>query len=105
MSRLQTNARRRIPVKPPYGQNTIRPTIAFFADQISKRKNRKLKAECWDTGFVYSITNEAHGIKSQVDKTAFNSSAEIPLAIERRLIQMGVRQHHGNRSKKYFAQN
>jgi hypothetical protein len=51
---------------------------------------------------VRAETNPSHGIKPG-GKAIFNSLLELPLAIERVLIQQGIQLHPGRRDRKYLS--
>jgi hypothetical protein len=55
-------------------------------------------------GFVYAVANASNGIAfTGAGRQHFNSSAELPLAVEKCLIKNGVKQHGGARSRKYVV--
>jgi hypothetical protein len=90
-------------IKPNWGQRTIRLTVAFHTNRISKKAGYVVKREAWDTGTVVPHTNRAHGITPGRPVVHFNSLAELPFAIEKCLIAHGVKVRPGRRSQKYIA--
>jgi hypothetical protein len=56
----------------------------------------------WDKGVAIMTTNKTHGIKSE-DPTPFNSMMEITQAVEKVLLQHGVKLHSGDRSRKLIV--
>ena len=90
-------------INAPHGDKTIKLTIAFFTNGISKKPGRQLKGACLDRGFVYGDRNRAHGIATTGDgKAAFNSASELPRAVARCLIKLGIKQHLGSMSRRYI---
>jgi hypothetical protein len=87
-----------------YGDKTIKLTVAFWTNDISRKPGRIVKGEAWDTGFVYVQTNASHGLTNDGSShVPFNSISEIPRAVGRVLVNNGVKLHPGGWSKKLFV--
>jgi hypothetical protein len=90
-------------VKPGPQERTIRLTVTFYTNRISKKSGYVVERAAWDTGTVVPHTNEAHRIAPRRPVAHFNSLAEIPLAIEKCLIAHGLKLKPGRRSRKYLG--
>ena len=55
-------------------------------------------------GIVNVVSNPSHGIKttSVKEQICFNSLAELPFAVERMLIALGITLHHGDYTRKLY---
>lgn len=90
-------------VKAKGKEQTIKITVTFFTDGIDpqKRKGYIVPKHAWPNGTVQIERNESHGI---VPARAghFGSPMEIPLAIEKLLIDHGIKIHLARRPADYF---
>ena len=83
-----------------YGEKTIRLTVYFWANNIAsspaKVDQRKARAQ----GAVQIQANKSHGIAAG-KAVPFNSMPEIGIAIEKVLIEAGVKLRLSAQEKKY----
>jgi len=94
---------KRTRIKPAPGDKTIKFTIAFFTNAISKKRGYIVRRECWDEGTVYPHRNKSHGIVSEGNPKPFNSFGEILSALQKSLIAQRIRVRPGSRSAKFIA--
>lgn len=78
-----------------HGEKTIRITIRFWTNNISKKPGYVVKKECWDKGVVNVGTNKAHGLKMG-KPIHFNSFMDIPSKIARLLKMHNIKLHRGH---------
>lgn len=85
----------------PYGDKTIVLKVRFFTDAIAEN-GQVLPKNAWTNGVVSLVANPAHGIPSGY-KMVFNTLAEIGPAIEKVLVQAGIKLHPFGRMKHLMA--
>lgn len=92
------------PVVAAANEKMIEVRLRFWTNNLADRPSdrRVLPKHAWDTGTAEMTTNKTHGIQSQ-DPVPFNSMMEIPRAVEKVLLQHGVKLHPGNRSRKLIG--
>lgn len=74
-------------------------TLRFLA-RGTKREGKVSPGHVWPCGFIV-IDNDSVHAKKPI-KRAFNSLAEIPLALERLLIDGGITVHRARRMEEYI---
>ena len=87
-----------IGIRAPRGEKTIELRVRFFTNDIANRQGNILPKHAWDSGSVYTVVNESHGIATQ--GATFNSLPQVITAIEKVLMREGIQIHpsHGARS-------
>ena len=75
--------------------------IRFWTDELAGEKGYIMPKHAWTSGVVRMERNDSHGIEPQ-NARHFNSLMEIPSAIEKVLIQHGVKLHLLRNMAKYI---
>jgi len=84
-----------------HGDKTIEIRIRLWTDQIAKTKGETVPKNALDSGVVSLPHNEAHGIHaSETEK--FHSLLQLPAAIEKLLIENGIKLHLSREPQKYY---
>ena len=89
-------------VKAKRGEQMIEITVRFHTNQIDPRKGYVVPKHGWPNGVVRVVRNDSHGIKP-IGKRHFNSLMEIPLAIEKALIDNEIMIHRARRLDDYLV--
>jgi hypothetical protein len=84
-----------------YGNKTIHFKVRFWTDDIAPNEGEIILKHMHGAGFVIVPVNAEHGIG--FDKVAFNSMAELPLAIEKAIIAANITVHNSRKEAKYRA--
>jgi len=84
------------------GQRMIEVRVRFWTNDLTGdgAKGRIKPKHAWGSGIVRMKRNESHGIVSG-KPIPFNSMMEMPAAIERALIEHGVKVHRSRKMKRY----
>jgi len=85
-----------------HGSKMIEVKIRFWTNDLAEGKGRIRPKHAWGSGVVRITRNDSHGIEP-LAPIVFNSLAEIPMKIEKVLIDHGVKIHQSERMKKYTA--
>jgi len=73
-----------------YGERMIEVRIRFWTDKIAEGEGQIRPKHAWASGEVKMRRNESHGITPKGPRL-FNSLMELPVVIEKVLIQHGVK--------------
>lgn len=84
-----------------FGEKMIEIKVRFWTDNIAEDQKKILPKHAWPGGVVRIARNKAHGIKPE-KPIIFNSLMDLPYAIEKVLINQGIKLHIGGRMKKYI---
>ncbi len=85
-----------------YGQKMIEIKLRFWTNDIAEGENKVLPKHAWDKGVVKIAANKSHGIPAG-EPIPFNSMLEVGRAVERCLIENGIKLHAGQRSRRYLS--
>lgn len=85
-----------------HGSKMIEVKVRFWTNDLAEQKGRIRPRHAWGSGVVRIARNDSHGIEP-LPPIMFNSLAEIPVKIEKVLIDHGVTVHKSERMKKYTA--
>lgn len=88
-------------VKAKYRERMIEVKVRFWTNEIAGREGYIIPKHAWADGVVRMERNKSHGIVP-ANPRPFNSLMEIPLAIEKVLIQHGVTLRCGRVMEKYI---
>jgi hypothetical protein len=83
-----------------WGERMIEVRVRFWTDKIADGRGQIRPRHAWAAGVVLMDRNEAHGINPR-EPVPFNSLAELPVKIERALMEHEVKIHHSSRERKY----
>ncbi len=84
-----------------WGKRMIELKVRFWTDNIAQGKGMIHPKHAWASGVVRIERNDFHGIVPE-DPLHFNSMMEIGTAIEKVLIQHGIKIHASSRMRKYL---
>src|SRR5690242_11074474 len=87
------------PVQARHGEKMIEVKVRFWTDDIAD-KGEILPKHGWTSGVVRIEGNTTHGIKPSKPRP-FNSLLDLPLAIERVLLDYGIVLHPSRKMSKY----
>lgn len=88
-------------VQASHGEKMIEVKVRFWTNNLAA-KGKVVPRSARVGGVVRMQSNEAHGIKAGRPRP-FNSLMEIPAAIERVLIEHGIRLHASRKMRKYIV--
>lgn len=89
------------PESAPYGERMIEVRVRFFTNSLAG-KNEVLPKQGWTRGVARITPNDTHGIPPG-KRVHFNSLMELPLAIEKVLIDSEVTLHAAGRMANYVS--
>lgn len=87
-----------------YGEKMIEVRVRFWTNDIASGEDKVVAKNARCSGVVRMKKNSLHGI-SGGRAIPFNSLLEIPSAIEKTLIEHGIKLHLPKRMKKYIVQS
>ena len=82
-----------------HGQKMIEVKVRFWTNDLVEGKDRIRPKHAWTNGVVRIKRNPAHNI-SPLPPIPFNSLMDLPAAIEKVLIQHGIKLHLSNKQSK-----
>lgn len=85
-----------------WGKRMIEVKVRFWTDNIAEGKGMVHPKHAWASGVVRIERNDIHGIVPE-DPVHFNSLMEIAAALEKVLIQHGIKIHPSGRMEKYVV--
>lgn len=85
-----------------YGSRMIEVRVRFWTDSIADGKGKIRPKHAWSNGVVRLASNASHGIKPK-NPRPFNSISELSMAIEKVLIEHGVKIHPNGTMKKLLS--
>ena len=85
-----------------HGQKMIEVKVRFWTDDIAETEGHVVAKNAWTAGVVRIGTHASHGIKPERPVPS-NSMGEIPAALEKVLIQHGIKLHPTHRMRHYLA--
>ena len=85
-----------------HGSKMIEVKVRFWTNDLAETKSRIRPKHAWGSGVVRIARNESHGIEP-LSPSMFNSLAEIPMKIEKVLIDHGITIHDSEKMKKYMT--
>jgi len=83
-----------------HGLKMLEVRVRFWTDDIAVKKGEIIPKHAWGSGVINIDRNEAHGLTPE-KWLPFNSMAEIPAALEKCLIENGVKIISSRKMKKY----
>src|SRR3990167_311694 len=83
-----------------HGERMVELRVRFWTDGIAEGDGQVSPKHAWGGGMVRMKPNKSHGISS-ARPVPFNSLMELPAAIEKVLIQHGIRIHPVGKMRKY----
>ena len=87
--------------KAKYGEKMIEVKVCFFTDGIAQSAGSVVPKNAWTMGAVRIDANRSHGITPQ-NPVIFNSLLEVVGAIEKVLINHGIKLHASPKTRKYL---
>ena len=84
-----------------YGEKMIEVKVRFWTNDIAEGKGRLKPRHAWTTGVVRMERNESHGIIPGYPRP-FNSLMEIPVLIEKILMEHEITLHRDKKMEKYI---
>ncbi len=87
-----------------YGEQMIEVKVRFWTNDITPTDGNVFPKHAWSTGIVRMERNKSHGIAPR-KSVPFNSLLTLGTAIDKVLIQHGIRLHTSRQMKKYWHKN
>lgn len=85
-----------------HGEKMIEVKLRFWTNNIAEERGRVIPKHAWASGVVRMEKNRAHGIVPG-SPIPFHSLLDLSAAIEKALIEHGVKLHTPPRMKKYTS--
>jgi hypothetical protein len=84
-----------------HGSKMIEIKVRFWTNDLADGKTRIRPKHAWGSGIVRIARNTPHGIQP-LSPVTFNSMAELPVKIEKVLIDHGITVHRSSRMRRYL---
>lgn len=88
-------------IKPKYGEKMVEVKVRFWTDEMASTEGYIVPKHAWTAGVVRMERNNSHRIVPH-NPRPFNSLMEIPAAIEKVLVQHGIKLHRIRRMVDYI---
>jgi hypothetical protein len=85
-----------------HGSKMIEVKVRFWTNDLAEGKGRIRPKHAWGSGVVRIARNDSHGIEP-LAPVIFNSLSEIPMKIEKVLVDHAITIHKSERMKKYMS--